>query len=73
MADKVKCDQIVALNTAGISNNDLVKQLKVGLKTVYNAWKQFQESGTTSSKPIQGRKRSIRTKNEVTAVKNKMK
>ena len=29
MADKVKRNQIVALKTAGGSNNDIVKQLKV--------------------------------------------
>ena len=49
-----------------------VEVLKCLHKTVYNAWKQFQESGT-SSKPIPGRKRSIRTKNVVSAVKKKMK
>ena len=73
MADKVKRDQIVALKTAGVSNNDIVKQLKACRKTVYNAWKQFQESGTTSSKPIPGRKWSTRTKNVVSAVNKKMK
>ena len=65
MADTVKRDQIVALKTAGVSDNDIVKQLKVCRKTVYNACKQFQESGTTSSKLIPGRKCSFRTKKVV--------
>ena len=34
MADKVKRDQIVALKTADVSNNDTVKQHKVCRKTV---------------------------------------
>ena len=73
MADKVKHDQIVALKTAGVSNNEIVKQLNVYRKTVYNAWKQVQESDTTSSEPIPGRKRSIRTKNVVSALNKKIK
>ena len=72
MADKFKRDQIVALKTAGVSNKCIVKQLKVCRKTVFNAWKQFQETGTTSGKPIPGRPRSIRTKSVVSAVKKKM-
>ena len=72
MADKVKRDQIVGLKTVGVSNNDIVKQLKMCRKRVYNAWKQFQESGTIYSKPIPVRKRSIHTKNMVSAVKKKM-
>ena len=44
MADKVKRDQIVALETAGVSINDIVKQLRVCCKMVYNAWKQIQVS-----------------------------
>ena len=53
MADKVKRDQIVALKTAGVSSNDIFEQLKVCRKKVYNAWKQFQESGTTSINQFQ--------------------
>ena len=36
MADKVKREQTVALKSDGVSNNDIVKQLKVYRKTVYN-------------------------------------
>ena len=73
MADKVKSDQIVALKTLSVSNKCIVKQLRVCWKTVFNAWKQFQETGTTSGKPIPGRPRSICTKSVVSAVKKKMK
>lgn len=72
MTNKVKRAQIVGLKTAGATNNAIVKQLKVCRKTVYNVWKQFQDTGTSSSKPIPGRKRSIRTKSVVSAVKKKM-
>ena len=72
MANKEKRSQIVALKTAGARTNAIVKQLNVCRKTVYNVWKQFQDTGTFSSKPIPGRKRSIRTKNVISAVKKKM-
>ena len=73
MAAKAKRDQIVALKTAGKSNCDITKQLDVCRKTVYNIWKQYTETATTSSKPIPGRKRSIRTKAIVQAVMKRVK
>lgn len=68
MASKAKRVQIVALETAGISNRDITKQLDACRKTVLNLWKRYTETATTSSKPIPGRKRSIRTKPIVQAV-----
>ena len=63
MSDKVKRDQIVALKRAGVSNKDIVKQLKVCRKRFTTLGNDMNnQSGTTSSKPIPGRKRSVRTK-----------
>ena len=62
IAIKAKRDQIVALKTDSVSWNGNVKQLKVCRKTVYNARKQSQESGTTSGKSIPGRTRTVCTK-----------
>lgn len=73
MASQAKRDQIVALKTAGMSNRDITKQLHVCRKTVFNVWKQYAETDTTSSKPIPGRKRSIRTKPIVEAVMKRVK
>ena len=41
-------------------------------KTVYFAWKPFQESGTTSGKPIPGKTRTVRTKTIMSALKKKI-
>jgi transposase len=73
MEAKTKHDQIVALKTAGISNRDITKQLDVCRKTVFNVWKRYTETATTSSKPIHGRKRLIRTKHIVQAVMKRVK
>ena len=68
VSPKAKRVQIVALKTAGISNRDINKQLDVSRKTVFNVWKQYTETVTTSNKPIPGWRRSIRTKPIVQAV-----
>ena len=70
MASKATRDQIVALETAGISNRDITKQLDVYRKTVVNVWMRCIDIATTSSKHIPGRNRSIRTKLIVQAVRN---
>ena len=70
MGKTCKRDQIVALKSAGASHKSISKQLKVCLKTVYNVLKRYQETGTTSSKPI--RKRSARTKQLVDIVRKKV-
>ena len=58
MANKVKPEQIV-------------KQLKVCRKTVYNAGKQFQESGKICGKSIPRRTRTVCTKRIILATKKK--
>ena len=42
-------------------------------KTIFNVWKQYTETATTSSKPIAGWRRSIRTKPIVQAVMKRVK
>ena len=62
----------MALKSAGVSYKSISKQLKVCLKTVYNVLKRYQETGTTSSKSIPGRKYSTRTKQLVDVVQKKV-
>ena len=73
LASVDKPNQIFALKTAGICNRDVTKQLNVCPKTVFNVKKQYTGTATTSSKPIPGRKRSIRTKPIVQAVMKRVK
>lgn len=73
MASKATRDQIVALKADGVSNKDVIKQLNVCRKTVFNTWKRYTQSATTTSKPIPGRKRTIRAKRIVEAVKKRVK
>ena len=73
MSPKCVRDQIVALKTAGFSNQEVMKKLNVCRKTVFNVMKRFNETGSTSSKPIPGRKRSVRTKRITEIVKKRMK
>lgn len=72
MASQATRDQIVALKNAGVANNDITKQLNVSRKTVYNVWKRYNESGTTSNKTIPGRPRNIRTKRLVKAIQKRV-
>ena len=60
MASKAKRDNIVTFKTAAVSNRDIAKQLGVCLKTVFNVWKRYTDTATTSRQPIPGRKRQIR-------------
>ena len=54
MASKETRGQIIPLKTAGISNRDITEQLHVCRNTVFNVWKRYTETTTTSSKPIPG-------------------
>ena len=72
MAAKSTRDQIVALKNAGLSNKQITKQLQVCRKTVYNVMKWYKETGKTSSKPIPGRKRSVRTKRNIEVIKKRI-
>ena len=62
MVLKAKRDQVVALKAAGVSTKNIIKQLNVCRKTVFNTWKRFTKSVTAAtSQPIPGRKQTIRT------------
>lgn len=60
MASKVKCYQIVALKKSSVSYKNIMKQLNVCRKTVFNIWKRYKAFAITFNKSILGRKRSIR-------------
>ena len=47
-------DQIVALKNAGLNNNQVMNQLNVCLKTIYNVMKLIKETSTTADKPVLG-------------------
>ena len=68
MAPKATPDQIFTLKTAGISNHDITRLLTVCRKAISSVCKWLTETSTTSSKPIPGRKRSVRTRPIVQAV-----
>uniref|UniRef100_A0A3P8TI71 Paired domain-containing protein n=1 Tax=Amphiprion percula TaxID=161767 RepID=A0A3P8TI71_AMPPE len=72
MASKAKRDQIVALKEAGLTTMQVMKKANVCRKTVYNVMKRYKETGNTTSKPIPGRKRSVRTKRNVERVKKRV-
>ena len=57
---QAKCVQTFALKNIGIDNKDITKQF-VSRETVYNVWKHYNNTGTTSSKQIPGRPQNIRT------------
>lgn len=63
MTSKAKRDQFAALKAAGVSNKDVIKQLNVCRKMVFNTWKRY-----ITSKPIPSRKRTIRTTRIVKAL-----
>ena len=72
MGKTTKRDQIVALKTAGWTNKRISKQLNVSIKTVCNVMKRLKETGSTATKPILGRKRSVRTKRLVDTIRKKV-
>lgn len=49
MASKVKRDKIVALKAAGGHNKDIIKQLNVYRKTVFNTWIRYTEAAATTT------------------------
>uniref|UniRef100_A0A3P8VM51 Uncharacterized protein n=1 Tax=Cynoglossus semilaevis TaxID=244447 RepID=A0A3P8VM51_CYNSE len=67
-----KHDQIVALKEAGLTTKQIMKKVNICHKTVYNVMERYKETGKTTSKPIPGRKRSVRTKRVVEMVRNRV-
>jgi transposase len=53
---------IVTLHEKGESNSVIAKKLQIRRETVWNVVKNFKETAETCNRPVQGRKRSVRTK-----------
>lgn len=58
---------------ADIKNCEVIKQLCVCSKTVFNVWKMLQKAQTTALDPIPDRNRSVRTRRITESAKKKMK
>ena len=56
----------------GLSNKRVSKQLNVCIKTINKVIKRFEETGSTATKPIPGRKRGVRTKRLVDTIRKKL-
>ena len=65
-------ETIVSLHKKGESNSTIAKELPIRRETVWKVVKKFRETGQTSSRPGQGRKRSVRTKRKVKNTKEKL-
>ena len=75
--DKQHClasnhDKIVALKNAGFTDRAVAKEVGTCRKAIYNVMKRHHENGTTSERPIPGRKRSVLTSNITEVVKKRM-
>ena len=55
-------ETIVSLHKRGESNSTIAKELQIRRETVWKVAKKFIETGQTSNRPGQGRKRTVRTK-----------
>ena len=58
-------ETIVSLHKKGESNSTIAKELQIRRETVWKVVKKFRETGQTSNRPDQGRKRIVRTKQMV--------
>ena len=58
-------ETIVSLHKKGESNSTIAKELQIRRETVWKVVKKFRETGQTSNRPGQGRKRAVRTKRMV--------
>ena len=63
---------IVTLYKKGESNYCIAKKLHIHRRTVWNVVKNFKETGETSNRPGQGRKRTVRTKRLVKNLREKL-
>ena len=73
MAAQTKRDQIVALKLAGCNNHEIVNQLTVCRKTVFNIWERYQEKPSTLPNIIPGRNPPVCTKRNIEVVNKRMK
>ena len=58
----IERETIVSLHKNGESNSTIAKELQIRRETVWKVVKKFRETGQTSNRPGQGRKRTVRTK-----------
>ena len=65
-------ETIVSLNKKSESNSTLAKELQIRRETVWKVVKNFRETGQTSNRPGQGRKRIVRTKRMVKNTREKL-
>ena len=65
-------ETIVSLHKKGESNSTIAKELQIRRETVWKVVKMFRETGQTSNRPSQGRKRTDRTKQMVKNTKGKV-
>ena len=67
-----KRDQIVALKKCRLHGPAVAKEVGTCRKTIYNVMKRYSESGTTSDRPITGRKRSVLIPSVVYAIQKRV-
>ena len=67
-----KRDVILGLYRAGTPISKIIKQLKVPKSTVYDAVRRYKELGNTKDRPKSVRPRSCRTKNNIKAVRERV-
>ena len=52
-------ETIVSLHKKGENNSTIAKELQIWRETVWKVVKKFRETGQTSNRPGQGRKRTV--------------
>ena len=65
-------ETIVSLHKKGESNSTLEKEHQIRRETVWKVVKKFRETGQTSNRPGQGRKRTVRTKRIIKNTREKL-
>ena len=65
-------ETIVSLHEKGESNSTIAKELQIQLETVWKVVKKFRETGQTSNRQGQGRKRTVQTKQMVKNTREKL-
>ena len=68
-----KADLIIKLTQSGKTPNEVASLLNIHRATVYRAVSKFKASGSTDPSPRIGKPRTVRTKNMIRAVRNRIK
>ena len=69
---KTTCDKIIELIESGVARTEVARRLGVHRSTVYRAERKFNMTGMTSRRSGQGRKRSVRTRGLLKALKGRI-